>query len=82
MRVQFVPTTGVVLTIWTITTNTKDYGDRFVARAHYVGPGTVYAAADCYVADTLAGVRAMLPPGIVCVGRELGDDPVIVESWL
>lgn len=70
------------LTIWTITTNTRDYGDKFVARSHSIVPGRSVAGTKVFIADTLEEVRAMLPPGLTWVGREPDDQMVIVESWL
>jgi len=70
------------LTIWTITTGTKDYGPKFVARPHHIVSGGIILGAECLVADNLDQVRALLPPGLDCIGRQDDDEPVIVESWL
>jgi len=67
------------LCIWTITENPSDFPGKFVARRHVVGMG---ATCDCHVADSLEGVRALLPAGLIMLPREEGDDPVIVESWI
>ncbi|MED5545675.1 MAG: hypothetical protein VYD90_10530 [Pseudomonadota bacterium] len=68
-----------VLPIWTITKSPADFPGKFVARKHLI-PGGV--TEDHRVADTLEGVRAMLPPHLVNLGRETHDAPVIVESWI
>jgi len=34
------------------------------------------------VADTLEEVRALLPPGLICMPRDVADDGVIVETWI
>jgi hypothetical protein len=33
-------------------------------------------------ADTLEGVRAHLPPGLVLLSRHPNDDPAIYETWI
>ncbi len=32
-------------------------------------------------AGSLAEIRETLPPGLVCFGRDRGDDPCVVEVW-
>jgi len=73
-----------LLLLWTITTNTADYGAAFVARPHIIVPkGRGPFPLDfVLVCDTLNGLRAALPPGLINLGREPGDLPVVVETWL
>lgn len=76
--------TGVLL-IWTVTTKTKDFGDRFVARPHWIGNhgGRSSGAMACYlIADTLGALHEMLPPGLTQLDRQAGDEAMIVETWL
>ncbi|HEX7853800.1 MAG TPA: hypothetical protein VF503_08910 [Sphingobium sp.] len=70
------------LSIWTITANTSDFPDRFVARRHVIDRDGHSATDDIRVAASLDEIRGMLPADLVCLGREPGDDPVIVESWI
>lgn len=70
-----------MLAIWTVCVNTTDYPGKFVARAHYVGDGTSVGLR-VLQADTLAGLRKLLPPGLVMMPRLPDDDPVIVETWM
>lgn len=74
------------LSMFVITTGTKDYGERFVVREHRIGAeGVKVAAFPLAVVDTLESARVALhrsQPGLVCLGRDPSDDPVIVESWL
>jgi len=65
------------LPMWVITHNTK-----YVARPHLTSSGGVRAFKHYMLADTLEAIRAMLPPGLVCIPRYVDDDPVIVEVWL
>jgi len=74
-----------VMAVYTITTNTKDYGQRFVVRVHRVIKGTTEPRADAEplaVAETLEQARHALPDGLFNLGRDPQDDPVIVESWV
>jgi hypothetical protein len=83
-----------ILPMWVVTTGTKDFGHRFVARPHFVGDvrnvqigGVIQTAADTLasarylIADTLEELRGLLPPGLVRISRAEQDDAVIVESW-
>lgn len=66
------------LLIWTVYDHPKDDPDSFIARAFLLDmPLTWYLRA-----DTLDGLRAQLPHGLLRLERSAGDDPVIVESWL
>ncbi len=70
------------LVIWCITTNTKDFGDKFTCRPVVV-PNLVPDKRDGYlIADSLDEIREMLPPGLSWLDRNPADDPVIVETWL
>lgn len=75
--------TAETLSIWTITRNLSDHPGKHVARRHVVYPGSAAGAtADHFIADTLDQARACLPPGLINLGRNQADDPVIVESWI
>lgn len=72
------------LVIWTIYDKPSDYPEGFIARMHVAsrkeansGPTTATISA-----PTLNEVRAQLPPGLVCLGRNSCDEPQIVESWI
>lgn len=76
------------LPMWVIYDHPKDFPDCFVARKHVVvgglPPGISMSGAtpETLTADTLAALREKLPPGLTCLTRDLGDDPVILETWL
>lgn len=70
------------LTQYVIYWNPSDYPGRFVTREWKVTAGQVLAAAHpCAVADSLAEARAIVPDGLVHIGRMPGDDPAIFEVW-
>ena len=69
--------------IWTIYRHPKDYPGCWVLRAHELLPsGGTHAHSFCFVASTLDEIRAKVPPGTWCVGREPDDDPAIYECWV
>lgn len=70
-----------MLEIWTVYAHPRDYPDKFVARKCLVAT-TVQLTHDMFVADTLAEIRSLLPPGLMRLDRFPEDDPVIVEVWL
>lgn len=70
------------VSVWTVYDHPRDYPDAWVARRSEIGFGTVTHTADMFTADTLDELRALIPPGLVCVRRSPGDDPKIVEIWL
>lgn len=71
-----------VLRMWTVYDHPADYPDGFIARLWEV-EGSSYRATDQVVTGgTLDGVRAQLPPGLHRLPRSVGDDPVVVETWL
>jgi len=72
------------LEMWTIYDHPKDYPDHFVARKWLIGSKRTRPEAtdELIVRSTLNEVRSLLPPGLYCLARNEGDDPVIVETWL
>lgn len=73
-------TNGIV--IWCVTTNTKDFGNAFVARP-IVAPNLGPRLEDGYLlADSLEALRALLPEGLSCMAPDPTDNPVIVETWI
>lgn len=69
---------------WTVYANPSDFPGQHVARRWAVRPGSPEPdpCAVCIVRDTLAEVRAALPPGLYRRPRASDDDPTIVETWL
>ncbi len=55
-----------------------DYPDYFVARVWDLNRPTRLIA----LADTLEGIRAKIPPGMVMLRRHPTDDPCIKEIWM
>jgi hypothetical protein len=54
-----------------------DYPHRLVARL-----GTDQLTPYVLLADTLGGLHAQLPPGLVRSERQLSDPPEIVGTWV
>lgn len=69
------------LPMWVIYERPADYPQGFIARMHVIGEAcgpTITAIKG----EKLQDVRAKLPAGVVCIGREDGDEPQIVEVWI
>lgn len=71
-----------VLTIWVIYRSPRDFPGKWVLRGQDASGGVVTPHAKCRVGDSLEAVRNCLPPGLICLGRQPGDDPVIFETWI
>ena len=70
------------LSMWVIYEHPKDFPDKFVARLHMAWKGG-HAPTNCAViGDTLDEVRDRLPEGVINIGRQIEDEPHIVEVWL
>lgn len=70
------------LQIWTVYDHPTDHPHAFIARLWIVRQGREYATNQLIEADTLDALRAKLPPGLYRMPRDVGDDPVIVETWI
>lgn len=58
--------------------NPSDYPGKYVARLWTLDKPTEFAI----IKDTLAEVRAAIPAGFTMLAPSVGDDPVIVETWI
>ena len=65
------------LVAWIVLWDLPAYPERFAARL--VTNGT---SPYLLLADTLAGIRELLPPGLVRSERQPADPPEVVEIWL
>jgi hypothetical protein len=68
------------LLIWTVCKSPSDYPGLFTARPH-----STRANAPCdfvLTAESLQEIRDMLPPGVAPLLQWVGDDPVILETWV
>lgn len=69
------------LPMWVVYKDAVDFPDEIVARMFHTLP-------ECRPTKfiirrkTLKGIRDAIPDGLICIPRSIGDDPVIVESWL
>lgn len=67
------------LEIWTIYYNTVDYPDSYVARMFLNDKPTD----STIIGNNLTELRDLMQGlGLFNIGRQPGDDPVIVESWI
>jgi hypothetical protein len=62
---------------WVVMRDPPDYPDKVVARLTTDAP-TLYVL----VADTLGGLHATLPPGLVRSSRRPAQPPEVIEIWL
>lgn len=70
--------------MWVVYSEPKDFPGEFVARRHVI-TGENQGRADPEIwarAKTLEALRAQLPLGLVCLGRDQSDDTCIVETWV
>lgn len=75
------------ISVFTIFKRPEDYPDAayLVRRFNVTRIGTGYVPVPGEIlgtADTLDEARTLLPPWAVNMGREDGDHPVIVETWV
>lgn len=70
------------LTLWVIYDRPPEHPHEFVLRAQHVSRGTVSISDECRAASTVDELRALLPPGLVCIGRQPSDHPTILEVWI
>lgn len=71
------------LLIWTIYDHPRDYPHAFVVRRSVIdGPVPKADMQPWALTHTLDAARESLPPGLTCMPRQAGDDPVIVECWI
>ena len=61
---------------WVVLWDLPAYPERFAARL-----ATSTASPYLLLANTLAGIRKMLPPGLVRSERQPADPPEVVEIW-
>ena len=55
---------------------------RYVARKFFIGQVFCFDADEELRAETVSELRAILPPGLVNVGRDKGDFHRVMETWV
>lgn len=70
------------LPMWVITQNPTDFPGQFVARKWLIDSDVRAVTDEHRVADTLDGVRELLPAHMIRLERDPNDDAVIVECWI
>jgi hypothetical protein len=69
--------------VYTIYDHPRDYPQGFVVREWAIIDGaTDPVPRTAWYADSLASARLLVPDGHANIGREPGDDPYIVETWV
>jgi hypothetical protein len=73
-----------IISTWTIYENPLDHPGKFVVRRWDVLEGRTdpVPADEAVVVKTLGMARMAVPAGSVCLGRQPGDDPAILETWI
>lgn len=71
-----------VLPIYTIYRYPQDFPGQYVCRMFDVRAGSSNSTPYVAVANTVKAIRATLPPGVMNIGRQSGDDPAIAEVWI
>lgn len=69
------------ISIYTIYNSPKDYPGKYVVR-EWITQGGKPMPGECSAFPSLTMARNSIPRGLFCTGRNSGDDPVIVETWL
>jgi hypothetical protein len=65
--------------LFVIFKNPSDFPGKFVVRRWQ---GGVPEQEPLAVTSDLATARKVIPADCICVGRELDDDPCVLESWV
>lgn len=74
---------GDPLPMWTVYDHPSDYPNCFVARQMLVYRDGSQETTQIMISPDLQSIREqMVWRGLTCLGRQPGDDPVIVEVWL
>lgn len=75
---------GEALALWVVYAKPLDFPEEFVGRRFVMVADGRYAAEPWPFArgESIAAVRARLPRGLVCIGRDPRDDPAIAEVWV
>lgn len=73
------------LEVWVIFERPRDYPRHFVVALQRAGAGDVEHDPRRWLRSSLVEARRVveqMAPGAVRLNRQLGDDPVIVETWV
>lgn len=74
---------GLKFSMWVIYKHPSDYPDQYVARKFQINSPAALPTTDVILESTLDSIRShMQRKHLTLIQREVGDDPVIVESWI
>lgn len=69
--------------LWVVYDCPQGFPDRYVVQMYlFDDAGNLYPRPFASVCRSLTEARAEIPAGAICVEREEGDDPTIVETWV
>jgi hypothetical protein len=69
---------GNTIVAWIVLWDLPAYPECYAAR---LATGSSVHSPYLLLADTIVGIREMLPPGLVGSGRQPSDPPEVVEIW-
>jgi hypothetical protein len=70
------------LVVWVIYEHPSDCPGGYVLRAQYAGRDGLSASRVAWRGNHPDELRAILPPGVTCLGRNPDDEPQILEVWV
>lgn len=70
------------LMIWTLYDHPRDYPSGYVLRPTAVLAGVTLFSPIVWYASTPEELEAILPDGVIRMGPQEGDDPVILSVWM
>jgi hypothetical protein len=71
------------MVMWVVYDHPADFPNTFVARRFLISAAGSVPCDDVIVSPDLDGIRMVLAAeGLTMLGRDPGDDPVIMETWL
>jgi hypothetical protein len=75
---------GCVLVFWMIYDHPTDYPKGYVLRAGFIVKGLrrMLMSTTAWYASTPDELEAILPDGVIRMGPQEGDDPVILSVWM
>ena len=68
--------------MYTVYRHSRDYPEKYVVRRFDIRDDGSHTTGWVRTADSLEGIRSLIPPGLACLTRSDGDEPEIVETWL
>lgn len=77
-----VPIPEGALPFWVIYERPTDFPDGYVLRVQLASREGIAHPPYIWHAKTPDELRSILPPGLICMGRQPDDAPQILECWM